>query len=913
MSHIFKTGQGQASQVYTAIRVTAAQYGQPIHAVYGRRRVSAQLIDCNNFQSHNQSGKKNKGNKFYTVNADYMMGYGPMQGIAQFFIDRNYFQGQSNGGAVPSDPFQLSQTFTFAGPATTFTCTVTPTFQLEMIIGVAVQKSFSVTYNDYGGPGSVTLSGTTLLPLYNNAFPAPNNGTWANAGIAYASYNSTVSNTTVTVTFPTAQTGVTIIVYFQAAGNSTGSALTTTNIQFEKQLGSGTEGSPITYPEFSGFGMVNWNMQSANVLPNFEPEAYGLYGYGQHGDANPADIIIDLICSGSYDSLGASATWNHGLGLSSFNPGTARSYSRFGGILQDEPNLFSGGGTNLGLNAVRNYCQANGIQISQVLDAQDTPARFLDDLCDIANCAAVWDGAQLWFIPYAEVSNYGNGASYVAPTASGPLATLTTKDFILDKNAPPLTAHRARPQDNWNSLPIEFSDRSNMYNRNSVTVSDAMDITVQGPVPGATKSYPAITDSNTATLVGQTLLKRNLMVKRKALKFKLPAPHCLWTPMDLLLASEPGLGNTPVPFRFTKLTENPDFSWDCEGDPFIYGASAPIIPSVAGTPQAPNNVPVATNVDPGTVNTPIIFEAIPAISSLPQIWFALSGSSQFYGGCHVYLSTDGGSTYNLVGTAGGSNNMGVTYSADYPNHADPDATDTLNVDLTESLGALTSFTTGQRDEFQSLCLLTPGGTVALASGQTLTIPYELVAYATATLSSANKYALPPTIRRGVFGTPTADHPIGSNFSFLNDGFIFKLNMQQSWIGQTLHFKFTAFNVYGQAEQALSAVTDYTFTPTGLVGWSWTPNGVSGSGGSGTGPTTTPVPTGSMSTRADEVPPSGSGTTYTLAHTPLTGTLEFFVDGQLLTGGGADYTLSGVTVTLVTAPRSGANIRATYWY
>ena len=836
MSHIIKSGQRGASVTYSALRVTTAQYGQPIHAVYGRTRVSSQLINANNFQTHNQSGKKNKGNTFYTVNADYMMGYGPMQGIGSLWIDRSYYNGRPNNITGSLDPFALSQTFTGAGPASSFTFTITPPSPLCIVIGVLVSQSFSVSYSDYGGQ-PVTISGTTQVPLHNNLFPAPNNGTWANSGIAYAQYNSTMGSPSVSVFFPSPVSGITVTVFYRAVASGSVTSLNSLGIQFERQLGSGTEGSPITYPEFSGFGMVNWNMQSANVLPNLDTEPYALYGHGANGDCNPADVIIDLICSGSLDSLGASATWNHGLGFSSFNPGHSYSYSRFGGILADEPNLYSGGGSNMGLNDVRNYCQANGILISDCLDSQDTPARYLGDLCDIANCAPVWDGAQLAFVPYSEVSNYGNGASFVAPTASGPLITLTTKDFILDGNNPPVLVDRARPQDNWNSLPIEFTDRSNMYNVNSVTVSDAMDITVQGPVPGSSRSYRWIKDATTATLVGHVLLKRNLMVSRKTYKFKLGAQHVLQVPMNLVLLSEPSLGPTPVPVRFTKITENADYTLDCEAEPFIYGASAPILPAISGAPEQINNPVINSNVNPGSVNAPIIFEAIPAISSSPQLWFGLSGSAQYYGGCHVWMSTDGGTTYDLIGTAGGRNTMGAVYSANYPSHADPDSVDTLNVDLTESLGALSSFTTGQRDLFDSLCLLTPGGTVTLTNGTVLTIPYELVAYEAANLAAANQYALPPTIRRGVLGTPIAAHNIGQAFSFLNDGFIFKLDMVQAWIGQTLWFKFTAFNAYGGAEEVLSAVTAYSYTQTGQVGWVWTKN----SSGGGQGPTDTGVP------------------------------------------------------------------------
>lgn len=46
---------------------------------------------------------------------------------------------------------------------------------------------------------------------------------------------------------------------------------------------------------------------------------------------------------------------------------------------------------------------------------------------------------------------------------------------------------------------------------------------------------------------------------------------------------------------------------------------------------------------------------------------------------------------------------------------------------------------------------------------------------------------------------------------------------------------------------------------------------------------------------------GSNLTYTLAHTPIANTLDLVVQGQVFTEGvSADYTLSGTTLTLVTA-------------
>jgi hypothetical protein len=63
-------------------------------------------------------------------------------------------------------------------------------------------------------------------------------------------------------------------------------------------------------------------------------------------------------------------------------------------------------------------------------------------------------------------------------------------------------------------------------------------------------------------------------------------------------------------------------------------------------------------------------------------------------------------------------------------------------------------------------------------------------------------------------------------------------------------------------------------------------------------------------------PSGSvnssNTTYTLANTPISGTEMVFLNGILQEpGAGNDYTISGVTITYLTAPVTGDRLRVTY--
>ena len=55
---------------------------------------------------------------------------------------------------------------------------------------------------------------------------------------------------------------------------------------------------------------------------------------------------------------------------------------------------------------------------------------------------------------------------------------------------------------------------------------------------------------------------------------------------------------------------------------------------------------------------------------------------------------------------------------------------------------------------------------------------------------------------------------------------------------------------------------------------------------------------------------GANVTYTLAHTPKTGSLQLFLNG-VLQHATTDYTIAGATVTFLTAPFTGELVRA--WY
>jgi hypothetical protein len=353
-----------------------------------------------------------------------------------------------------------------------------------------------------------------------------------------------------------------------------------------------------------------------------------------------------------------------------------------------------------------------------------------------------------------------------------------------------------------------------------------------------------ICDGTTATTVGWPILKRQRFADPYAIEFKLPATIAsLLDPMDLITVNEPSLFGGTLPtgvfttgpgaqdVRISSLDEDKDGTWTLSCERFMYGMSAPSAPSVSSVIPNP---PPAQNATAGSVNTPYFFEPTTALAAAlgmsPNngLCIAVSCDSDNYGGCQVYVSTDGGSSYQQLGAIVLNPTMGIL-TAEYPLHANPDTMNTLSVDLSESNGELQSFTSSQQNQLNSIALLDGGGTGS-AAGYTTTIPYEIVSYQTVTLTGSHAYNLTEPILRGQLGTVPAYHDAGGSINYkvfvdLSDtSSLFKTTVPTGNIlGNELYFKFATFNQYGSGQQDVSDCTPYTFTltgqtnPTGTVG------------------------------------------------------------------------------------------------
>lgn len=216
--------------------------------------------------------------------------------------------------------------------------------------------------------------------------------------------------------------------------------------------------------------------------------------------------------------------------------------------------------------------------------------------------------------------------------------------------------------------------------------------------------------------------------------------------------------------------------------------------------QATAGAPLDPFADPGDTNPPIVFEPPAALTGgAVEAWLIASGGAG-WGGCQLWISTDG-STYSLAGTVYKGARQGVL-SANLPAAADPDTSDMLAVDLTQSQGKLLSGTQADADAYVTLCY----------------VDGELISYETATLVATFKYDL-TYLRRGAYATPIGAHASGAKFARFgpNDPSLFRYAYPSGFVGSTVYLKLPAFNIFGQALQDLAGVTAYPYTLLGTGG------------------------------------------------------------------------------------------------
>jgi hypothetical protein len=513
----------------------------------------------------------------------------------------------------------------------------------------------------------------------------------------------------------------------------------------------------IGYQGIAYVAAASYDLGNSSALPNHSFEVAGKLILSGTSDADPRDVLNDLMTSQVYG-------------------------------VPNAPVLS-------GLTQYSNYCRAAGLLISPCYDTQVAAAQMVTELMQITNTGVYFSEGALKLVPYGDATLTGNGATYT------PVLTVQANfgddDFLTNGGADPVIVRRnaiaatvSTTADAFNQVTIEYLDRANAYNPATVVVQDQAAIDVYGLRAMSVITAHQIASAAVANTVAMLILQRAVYV-RSQYEFRLGWQWCFLEPTDLVTITDAGLGLNLYPVRILSIEE------DESGTLTVLAEDAP--PGVGSHVTA--NVPVngGYNVNqatvPGDTNTPVIFEAPNALTAPDlQLWVAASGGAN-WGGCNVWASSDG-STYRLIGTINGPARHGLLTNL-VPAGSDPDTSHTLAVDMSACRGQLIAGTSADADS---------GNTMLWVDG-------ELISYSAATLTSAYHYNLGTYLRRGQKGSANATHAIGAQFARLDDG-IFKYSVPTDRIGSPIYLKFPSFNIWGESTQSLASVAAYSHTFTG---------------------------------------------------------------------------------------------------
>ena len=502
------------------------------------------------------------------------------------------------------------------------------------------------------------------------------------------------------------------------------------------------------------------------------------------GRALPYSGIAYAACA-SYDLGGSATLGNHTFEIIGTGP-------RQNGYDVNPLDVISDFSTNVNyganfnylgsITAAWNYCQANGIYISPVLDAQQPAANWLQKFASIANVGLVWSQGTLKFVPYGDQTITGNGATYT-PNIT-PLYALTDDDFQ-GTNGDPVKVSRKRQSDAFNAVQVEFLNRANEYNIEIAQVKDQDNIEKFGLRNMPTITLHEVCQASIAKLIAQQVLQRQLYI-RNEYTFDLSWKYDLLEPMDIVSLTDSVLGLNNTPVRIISIAESADglLTMVAEEMPFGVAQPAQYPPTVTGGGSTNFNV-----VSPAA-NIPLILSPpFELATNTLEMWLAVSGPIG-WGGCYIWASSDG-NTYKQVGVQIGNSRIGKL-SAALAIGTDPDTTHTAAVDLSSSRGQLYSGTQADADTFRTLCYV--GG--------------EYLSYQTATLTSASHYNL-TYLRRGAYNSPILAHSSGDTFIRVDDG-IFKLPYTADQIGKLIYVKLQSFNPYQGGVLDLANITPSVF-------------------------------------------------------------------------------------------------------
>ena len=427
-----------------------------------------------------------------------------------------------------------------------------------------------------------------------------------------------------------------------------------------------------------------------------------------------------------------------------------------------------------GIDNFRAYCKAADILISTPPAQKSAKAQqIINDIAEITNSLVFWSTDRLKIVPLADkpIGTWtpANQIQY----------DLTADDFIAGTDGQLILYKRKDTSEAYNEATVEFINRANSYEKETVSFEVVADVQRNGLKPASKKSAHYLYTKARAQYYAEQLAMKRLYAKTQY-TFRLDWAFCTLEVGDLVTLTDEACQLNKQIVVITAVNEAADgqLEFTAEGKPA--GTYAP-----ARYDVHENERPfIDYNQEAPSVNDVAIFQTVGDVGG-NNVFIGVNAPAG-WGGCSVWLS-DNDQNYSRIGSINQQARMGRTRLA---------FNETANAcEVTLNQGMLKGGTHIDAERANTLCWVNG----------------EALSYEGAEMHPDNWYTLSGLVR-GQYGTNAISHSAGERFVRVDEA-LFRYPYRKEDIGKTIHLKFTSMNLFGSNEQELDEVQAYQYILT----------------------------------------------------------------------------------------------------
>lgn len=428
-----------------------------------------------------------------------------------------------------------------------------------------------------------------------------------------------------------------------------------------------------------------------------------------------------------------------------------------------------------GIENFRKYCAAADILISTPPDESAKKAQqIINDIAEITNCYLFWSDDRLKIVPLADKAvgdwNPKKEIQY----------NLTADDLIPGSDGQLVIYKRKDSSETYNQATVEFINRSNGYEKETVSFEVVADVQKNGMKPASKKTAHYLYTKKRAQYYAEQLAMKRLYSKNQY-TFHLDWAFCRLEPGDLVTLTDELCQLDRQVVVITAVNEAADGELEITAEGKPPGTYAPARYDVHENerPFTDYNVPA-----PGIDHYAIV--QTPGDVSGNELLLGVTAPSG-WGGCTVWVS-DTGDSYKEAGKITAQARIGRLAAAM----------------TAESTSCTVELFSGE---------LRGGSAIDAQRGNTLIwIDGECLSYEGATLQPDGRYLLTDLVR-GQYATIANNHAEDSQCVRIDEA-LFHAPYRTEDIGKKIWIKCASVNMFGSNEQDLAEVQaiEYTIQP-----------------------------------------------------------------------------------------------------